>query len=158
MNPWPRVLESFHSAFIDEVNTQLPDHQPELGLPSRTRGLTLPPNFQGSETFSAIFEVNFETRPLARTSSYVFLVLKQPKSSSHRAALQSLVNGVDVRAPRELELRSIAASARSPKFEEGFPGSALPKQGEPEFSFTVWMPIKILIEKNSLEIVLGLTG
>ena len=158
MNPWPRVLESFHSAFIDEVNTQLPDHQPELGLPSRMRGLTLPPSFRNSETFSAIFEVNLETRPSARTSSYVFLVLRQPKGSSQRAALQSLVNGVEVRLPSELKLRALAASARSPKFEESFPGSARPKQGEPEFSFTVWMPIKILIEKNSLEIILGLTG
>ena len=42
MSPWTALLESLHSALIDELNARLPKLKPELGMPMRSRDLGLP--------------------------------------------------------------------------------------------------------------------
>ena len=42
MNPWTALLESLHSALIDEFNERFPDDKPELGIPKRLSRFTPP--------------------------------------------------------------------------------------------------------------------
>lgn len=42
MSPWTSLLQSLHSAFLDELVERHPDPPPELGLPLRVRGFGLP--------------------------------------------------------------------------------------------------------------------
>ena len=42
MSPWTALLQSLHSALIDELVERHPEPNPELGMPSRARGLALP--------------------------------------------------------------------------------------------------------------------
>lgn len=56
MSPWTALLESLHSALIDELNERLPGHKPELGMPMRQRELALPA--PGLEAF-LIAEMSF---------------------------------------------------------------------------------------------------
>ena len=43
-NPWNLLLESLHSAQIDQLLARYPDDKPELDLPRRFHGWTLPQN------------------------------------------------------------------------------------------------------------------
>ena len=43
-SPWNALLESLHSALIDELNERFPDEKPSLGLPARKNGFELPAN------------------------------------------------------------------------------------------------------------------
>ena len=42
MTPWTALLESLHSALIDELTERHPEPKPTLGLPIRQANLTLP--------------------------------------------------------------------------------------------------------------------
>src|SRR4051812_46396199 len=42
MNPWTAVLQSVHSALIDELTDRHPEPKPELGMPVRQTGYSIP--------------------------------------------------------------------------------------------------------------------
>lgn len=42
MTLWTVVLDSFHSALIDEMNAKLPQEKPVLGLPRRSKDFSFP--------------------------------------------------------------------------------------------------------------------
>ena len=42
MSPWTALLESLHSALIDEVTDRHPEPKPELGLPKRQSQFAFP--------------------------------------------------------------------------------------------------------------------
>jgi hypothetical protein len=46
MTPWTALLESLHSALIDELTERHPEPKPTLGMPIRQAKLSLPPSAQ----------------------------------------------------------------------------------------------------------------
>lgn len=42
MSPWTALLESLHSALIDELTERHPEPKPELGMPQRHKQLAMP--------------------------------------------------------------------------------------------------------------------
>jgi hypothetical protein len=56
MSPWTALLQSLHSALIDEINERLPKLKPELGMPIRQRELAAPaPEVQSTLICEASF-------------------------------------------------------------------------------------------------------
>ena len=53
-SPWNALLESLHSAFIDELNARFPDEKPSLGLPIRQTGFAPPAKAKRLKIFSVL--------------------------------------------------------------------------------------------------------
>src|SRR4051812_31960997 len=88
MSPWTALLESLHSALIDEITERHPDPKPELGMPLRQSRFALP-----SAKVDAIIlsEVSFDQSKgiaLIATSTACLKTLKITNSDLWKALLK----------------------------------------------------------------------
>lgn len=60
MNPWTALLESLHSALIDELTERSPEPKPVLGLPIRKSQWTVPATHAGQILIAEISQKNCE--------------------------------------------------------------------------------------------------
>ena len=131
MNPWNALLESFHSALIDELNERLPDLKPELSLPRRTPGFSL-----SELRISEAWGVPVEMSSAQPTRGKFFLGMSQKAGARLKLSVDALAASVLKRAQKnEFSRRGI-----SPQFESG----VLQKEAAPkEVSLIIWMPMAI---------------
>lgn len=110
MNPWTALLESIHSAVIDELNERFPDIRPVLGLPSRcSEWKTLDPDVARY----LVFDVEIQRQrglaavglapPLERklkTEVFWEALIKRADSEFHRRGIQPRFGSGIVVAPQ----------------------------------------------------------
>jgi len=137
MSPWTALLESLHSALIDEVTDRHPDPKPELGLPKRQSQFAFPASdvpttlwlevtfttAAGASKGAAMlaFQPGFLKDLKLKTSQQLWeAMLKRAGSEFARRQIQPVFGG----------LSELASSSPVPK-ELG----ALPR--------IVWIPIKL---------------
>lgn len=136
MSPWTALLESLHSALIDELTERHPEPKPELGMPQRHRQLALPaPGLQGALICEASFalEAGGETRGFALFAADAEAVLKLKLSS------RKLWDALIKRAGREFMFRNIKprlGDAKELPSAELPPGFATPAR-------VIWIPFKL---------------
>ncbi len=130
MSIWTALLESFHSALIDELNSSKPSSKPELGLPIRHSQLQSP----SQQALIAIWVQVF-----AEPSGAVFLACDEKlKVVLKLQSVEALWKTVVERAHREFEHRKIkprfgAVQGLSPDF-------SMPKGLSP-LKRVIWIPI-----------------
>ena len=133
MSPWTALLESLHSALIDEVTDRHPEPKPELGLPKRQSQFAFPSpeipttlwvevNFGTSKGSAMLaFQPGFIKALKLKTSQQLWeAMLKRAGSEFARRQIQPIFAGVS----------ELASSAPIPKEL-----AALPR--------VVWIPIKL---------------
>jgi hypothetical protein len=129
VSPWTALLQSFHSALIDELCEQHPEPKPELGMPQRFSGYQTPPDGMG---VLSIHQVAFE----GVGKGLVVLSLDSRASDAlGGVTVEQLWASVLERARREFGLRKIAPVI-APSTDRLDPGSV-------SVDRTVWIPVRL---------------
>jgi hypothetical protein len=140
MSPWTALLESLHSALIDELTDRHPEPKPELGMPQRHRQLVLPAT--GPLT-AVICEVSFAlAQPTAAsTETRGFALIAVDETCAKRLKLDAtqLWNSLIKRAGGEFGFRGI--QPRLGNLQE-LKSSTLPA-GFAEPARVIWIPFKL---------------
>lgn len=133
MSPWTALLESLHSAVIDELVERHPEPKPELSMPVR-RSLWSKP--------SDLLDKTFMCRVEFPAGAGVALLAMEPASAKKLGVkLPELWKSVLKRAGSEFARRGIQPKLDAP-FEIAF-SEPYPKGLEPEPKRWVWIPIKL---------------
>jgi hypothetical protein len=129
MTPWTALLESLHSALIDELLVLHPKTKPVLGLPTRQKGFACPPGV----TQVLRIPVEFRHQAHERSFGHVFLARR-----SEQVALEDLWNAMKNRAGAEFSRRQIQPLFSQPSLYRSELGwePKVPLPGR-----TVWIPI-----------------
>lgn len=132
MTPWTALLESLHSAMIDELIGTYPDLKPQLGMPIRQREYRLPTSSVSSVVVCEIL--------LERARGLGFLAGDASFNQAIRLSIPELWDKILKRAGSEFFRREIR-----PKLGLTLslvPTEDLPKRmGEP--TRVIWIPVKI---------------
>lgn len=105
MSVWNQLLESMHSALIDELVQLHPEPKPELGMPSRHRGYGL---FSGSPYATC-------TVSLEKKQGAIFLLLDSKASNDLKMSASELLTKVLKRAQTEFSRRGIVPEIGLPR-------------------------------------------
>ena len=129
MTPWTALLESFHSALIDELVERHPEPKPELGMPIRQRVFALPA--EGLADLVAC-EAAF-----SEAKGCLFLALDSGCAGALNMTARGLWDSLLKRAGGELHRREVKPSLGMPLVLKG----ELPKGLEP--ARVVWIPFRL---------------
>lgn len=140
MSPWTALLESLHSALIDELIELHPEPKPELGMPQRHRNLVMP----ASGALSAVIcEVSFvlaqPTSQQTETTGFALIALDEACAKKLKLDARKLWSALIKRAGREFGFRGIQPrlgdlkDLKSPTLPPGF--------SEP--ARVIWIPFKL---------------
>jgi len=140
MSPWTALLESLHSALIDELIERHPEPKPELGMPQRHRQLAMP----APGTLSAVIcEVSFAlAQPTAASSEargFALIAIDDACIKELKLDAAQLWNALLKRAGREFGFRGIQprlGDLRDLKSAALPPGFAEPVR-------VIWIPFKL---------------
>ncbi len=130
MSLWTLLLESFHSALIDELNSRKPDSKPELGLPIRHAQLQSPSPLALNAIWVQVF---------AEPSGAVFLACDEKQRAVLKIqSVDELWKTLVARAQREFEHRKI-----KPRFGAVQPLAAdfAQPKGLLPLKRVIWIPI-----------------
>lgn len=131
MNPWKELLESLHSAFMDELRDRLgADRTLELGMPTPFAGWGLA---DPALTEGRIAPVSLDGR-----EGWAFLAAAPDAVHWARGDVAAYWQGVLVRARGEFIRRGIApafGAERPWSAAGGFPGAAPAR--------LIWMPVRV---------------
>ena len=132
MSPWTSLLESLHSALIDEIAERHPEPKPELGMPMRQNRFALP----GPLVESVLMvEVSFESsRGIALIASNS-ACLKSLRLT-HQTLWASLLKRADSEFIRR-EIRPKMGQVVQFKATDPIPRQTL------DFKRVIWIPIRI---------------
>jgi hypothetical protein len=140
MSPWTALLESLHSALIDELTERHPEPKPELGMPQRHKTLALP---APGKLSSVICEVTFVlAQPVAgskETRGFALLAVDDACSAKLKLDARKLWDALIKRAGREFMFRGIQPRLGDVKELEG---AAFPS-GFAEPTRVIWIPFKL---------------
>jgi hypothetical protein len=131
MSPWTALLESLHSALIDELVERHPEPKPELGLPLRKTQFALP---DPSATAWVLCEVLIED-----ARGIVVIAMNSDCSRTLNLDAKTLWEAVLKRSGSEFSRRSIrprVSQLAEPKNTTPFP------KGFPEPTRMIWIPIR----------------
>lgn len=140
-SPWNALLESLHSALIDELNERFPDEKPELGMPMRQAELAAPAEGIGEY---ALIEIE-----LSAQKGIALIGVALLGTDSALGDALKLWQAVFKRAQPEFARRGISPRAMSISKARGCT-PALPKGIVP--NRVIWIPFKI----DQARIYLGL--
>ena len=136
MSPWTALLESMHSALIDEITSRHPDPKPELGLPMRRPKFEFPQEGLASALCAG---VDFGQPPSG------CMALSLCPEAEKRLGLDalSLWESLIQRTGAEFSRRGIQPRLGAPMklATQSSTGSLPPGFTEPERM--VWIPIKV---------------
>lgn len=132
MTPWTALLESFHSALVDELNVRLPDQKPELGLPRRSREWVLPEESVSAALAAVVVTGNAEAA--------VLLAFEKGDSATLGASLEQFWGALLGRAGAEFSRRGIQPKVMPPARIAR--GDGLPR-GFPHLTRFVWIPFRV---------------
>ena len=132
MNPWTAVLQSVHSALIDELTDRHPDPKPELGLPVRQSGYVLP-----EPGLSSVLVCELE---LVGTRGILLIASEPGFGRALKLGPEELWSAILKRAGGEFARRGIQPAFYSPLNVVG--GGPLPKH-LPIPGRLVWIPFSI---------------
>ena len=122
-NPWSALMESLHSALIDELNARWPEQKPTLGLPKRDSQFVLP------ATDACVVTVSIGGSPPGLAA-----LALDPSLTKGGQSAQKLWSAVTDRARVEFAHRKI-----SPAF--GNTATKAPSDVRP--SRVIWIPIRV---------------
>jgi len=136
MNPWTALLESLHSAVVDELTERCPETKPGLGMPLRQREFAKP-----EPSVSSITIVRVD---LASKEGLVILGLNDRCATSLGASIREVWNGIQKRSGREFEWRRIRPVFLQPVELVGSPTTSfrLP-EGCPIPARVIWIPFLV---------------
>ena len=136
MNPWTALLESLHSALVDELIERHPEPKPELGMPQRHRDLVLPaPGLQGA----LICDVGFTLEAGGETRGFALFAVDAEGALKLKTDSRGLWRSLLGRAGREFVFRKIKPRLGEPKdlnSAELPAGFAVPSR-------VIWIPFKL---------------
>lgn len=131
---WTRILESFHSALIDELNERLPNVRPELGMPLRQSQLRNP-------SAEGLVLKNLIAQIVAEPSGIVFLSLDAKVEKVLKiSGPQDLWTSLMRRLGKEFDHRAIRPKFTPP---QDLPSDFVLPKGFPNPSRTIWIPIGV---------------
>jgi hypothetical protein len=133
MSPWSTLLESLHSALVDELTDRHPEPKPELGMPIRKPAFELP---EAGLTSSVCVGVDFGGAP----SGCVSLCLCANASQALKLEATQLWEAMSQRATTEFGHRNIQPRLGPPIGIK--PGDGLPPGFNPPQRM-VWIPFRI---------------
>ncbi len=136
MSPWTALLESMHSALIDEINERLPNAKPELGLPIRRSRWEVPATAASKILVSQI--------DLAGISGFLAVALDAASTKKLGITPNDLWKALLKRAGTEFHRREIKPQISTPL--ETDDKARLPKglgEGAREPSKVIWIPIGV---------------
>ena len=133
MSPWTALLESLHSALIDELTERHPEPKPELGLPSRHSSFTLP-----KESPPEILFCEVDQEPGGKGT--VLLALDLGCSKTLKLSAEELWKAILKRAGSEFMRRQI--KPKLGRVTLAAAGPALPA-GYNEPQRLVWIPFRL---------------
>lgn len=131
MSPWTALLESLHSALIDELTERHPEPKPSLGLPSRHRELNQP----STTTDLMICEILFD-----ESRGFAMVATEPGFSSSLKISPLELWETLLKRAGAEFMRRNIRPKVGNPRLVPA--GEAVPA-GYAEPTRVIWIPLNI---------------
>lgn len=132
MSPWTALLESLHSALIDELTERHPEPKPTLGMPTRSKTLSAPEGVAQVLFCEATFD------PAQRGSA--LLAFDPPFMSAINLPAEDFWQAILKRAGTEFMRRSIRPTLSPPVVMK--PPITLPK-GFPEPTRVIWIPFEI---------------
>ena len=132
MSPWTALLESIHSALIDELTDRHPDPKPTLGMPTRSKRLDPPPGV------SEVLFVEAAFGPESRGS--VMLSFDAGFFEAISVSAEQFWGSILKRIGTELMRRNIKPTLSPPIMMKQT--IQLPK-GFPEPSRVIWVPFEI---------------
>lgn len=127
MTLWTAVLESMHSALIDELNESFPKSKPVLGMPKQKLGWFVP----AEGLF--LYSVGIEGNPAGR----IFIATGQEFEKRFKFGPEKLWAGVERRAGAELMRRQV-----QPRFA-GKGKTELTDQTLLALTKTIWIPFEV---------------
>ncbi len=132
MNPWNALLESLHSALIDELVERVPEPKPELGLPSRQTGFSLP-----EPRISEVWSVQVELQGSGRGK--ILIGLSTGAAAAMGVSAEALFEAVWSRAQRcEFSRRGLQPVIQ--------PGRLQSRADDPEVTRILGFPFRITQE------------
>lgn len=140
MSPWTALLESLHSALIDELIELHPEPKPELGMPQRHRQLVMPAS--GPLT-AVICEITFTlaqpTPAVTETRGFALIAVDEVCAKKLKLDAGKLWSALIKRAGREFGFRGIQPRLGGLK---ELKNPALPP-GFAEPARVIWIPFKL---------------
>jgi hypothetical protein len=132
MSPWTALLQSLHSALIDEVTDRHPEPKPELGLPKKQSAFQFP-----SDAATKMIWVKTSFGPL---NGAVLIAYQDEFMKALNVNAGQFLGLISKRAGSEFTRRQIAPAFQTPaelKNSDKIPAelSALPR--------IVWIPITL---------------
>lgn len=134
MSPWTALLESLHSALVDELTERHPEPKPTLGMPVRQRSLEAP----GGISEVLFCEASFEADPPLRGSA--MLAFEPAFMKALGVTAEAFWSAILRRAGSEFMRRGIRprlsqTSSRKPPIQ-------LP-EGYSEPQRVIWIPFEV---------------
>jgi len=136
MSPWTALLESLHSALVDELTERHPEPKPELGMPSRHRELVLP---AAGMAGALICEVGFTQEGGPDLRGFALFAADLECSAKLGADSRQLWQALIKRAGGEFAFRKIKPRLSDVK---DLKTAALPT-GFPTPTRVIWIPFKL---------------
>ena len=132
MSPWTALLESLHSALIDELVERHPDPKPELGLPLRQNRFAIPsPEVEQILLVEVGFAASQGIAALASQKGFMKAVSLEPsllwQAMLHRAKAEFSRRQIQPKLSSAQQLQATAA----------FPPSTL------RCSRVIWIPVRV---------------
>lgn len=131
MRTWNSLLETLHSAWIDELVERHPDPKPELGLPSRRKDQELP---ESGLTLTLEARIELEGR-----SGAALLAMDSAGKAALGVELAALWSALLERSRPELERRGIAPRFGAP----AAPAKGPAKGAGAAAGQTIWYPARL---------------
>lgn len=135
MNPWQGLLESLHSALIDELTERDPAVKPELGMPGRRPRWDLPEGASGAIVCVADYGDTGTGAGVAALAWGPGTSGRGPGASTAREVWDALLK----RAAGELSRRGLKPRFATPAGPGG--GAGLPPGASPP-GRVIWIPLR----------------
>ncbi|MGK5082718.1 hypothetical protein WDW37_05375 [Bdellovibrionota bacterium FG-1] len=138
MSPWTALLESLHSALIDELIQRHPEPKPELGMPIRQRELAFPASGLPD---ALLCSISFAT---GQSESLGFALLGVDTDCRQKLGIapQQLWDSLIRRAGQEFFYRGIKPRLGNPVEIQRDASPLLPK-GFPIPGRVIWVPFRL---------------
>lgn len=136
MSPWTALLESLHSALIDELTERHPEPKPTLGMPLRQRALEAP----SGATQILFCEASFQAEALGASRGSAMLAFEPMFMKAIGLSAEAFWSALLKRAGAEFARRGISPRLTPPVIQN--PPIRLPS-GYSDPQRVVWIPFQI---------------
>jgi hypothetical protein len=139
MNPWTALLESLHSALIDELIERHPEPKPELGMPIRQKIFAFP---SADLATALVCDATFALEAGGESAGFAILGADALCEKKLNLSTQGMWEALLKRAGREFDMRKIRPRVGSAVELRNSGAVTLPR-GFAVPSRVVWVPFKL---------------